>query len=95
MAEVLAELAAQGYTDSFRLEDGVRCPDGCSGVPTIDATWRFEGISDPDDESIVLALTCASCQRRGVLTAAYGPWLGGPEADALASLKRTAGSEPS
>ena|SRR5579864_9171627 len=87
--EVLARLAADGYLANFRLGDGVRCMNDCAGPATVDATWRFEGASDPDDESIVLALRCPVCGTRGVLTTAYGAMLSGPEAVALAALRPT------
>ena len=90
LADVLGALAERGYADSFRLADRVHCPRGCVGSPTIDDTWRFEGVSDPDDESIVLALACPTCGLRGVLTAPYGALLGGPDAAALAGLSPTA-----
>jgi DNA-directed RNA polymerase subunit RPC12/RpoP len=88
MVEVLADLAAKGYTYSFSLENGLRCA-ACSAQPTIDSIWRFEGESDPDDESIVVALRCPDCGVRGVLVTAYGALLAGPEGDILASLKPT------
>lgn len=91
LSEVLARLVGEGYVADFRLDDGVRCPNDCGGRATIDSTWRFEGASDPDDESIVLALRCPVCGTRGVLTTAYGSILSGPEALALAALKPTAG----
>jgi hypothetical protein len=94
MTEVLARLVADGYVADFQLDDGVRCPNECAGSATVDATWRFEGASDPDDESIVLALRCSVCATLGVLTTAYGAMLSGPEADALAGLKPTAGRRP-
>jgi hypothetical protein len=91
LSEVLARLVGEGYLADFRLADGVRCPNDCAGPATIDSTWRFEGASDPDDESIVLALRCPVCRTRGLLTAAYGAMLSGPEALALAALKPTVG----
>jgi hypothetical protein len=89
MSEVLAGLSSDGYTASFRLEDGLRCPNGCAGRPTIDAMWRFEGSSDPDDEGIVVALRCSACGTLGTLVAAYGAVLDLAEGEALAGLEAT------
>ena len=91
MTEILERLVAEGYVADFRLNNGVRCPNDCAGPATVDSTWRFEGASDPDDESIVLAVRCPACGTRGVLTTAYGAMLSGPEALALAELKPTVG----
>jgi hypothetical protein len=52
----------------------------------IDAQYRFEGESDPDDESLVLGLHDPSSGARGVLISAYGPSASGTEADILAVI---------
>ncbi len=38
----------------------------------VHALYRFEGITDPDDEALVLALEHLPSGRRGVLVAGYG-----------------------
>jgi hypothetical protein len=38
----------------------------------VEETVRYEGVSDPADESILLALLC-TCGRRGLYFAAFGP----------------------
>jgi hypothetical protein len=71
-------LAAQGYDGSFTVNGrAFRC-DACRHhhAPSrliIDRTFRFEGPSDPGDESIVLGVTCPDCGARGVIVSAYGP----------------------
>jgi hypothetical protein len=52
----------------------------------IDAQYRFEGESDPDDESLVLGLHDPGSGARGVLISAYGPSASGTEAEILAVL---------
>ncbi len=52
----------------------------------IDAQYRFEGASNPDDESLVLGLHDPDSGARGVLISAYGPSASGAEADILAVL---------
>ena len=52
----------------------------------IDGEYRFEGASNPDDESLVMALHDAASGRLGVLITAYGPSASEAEADVLAAL---------
>jgi len=52
----------------------------------IDRQYRFEGASDPDYESLVLALHDVASGARGVLISAYGPAASAAEADILAVL---------
>jgi hypothetical protein len=91
MLDVLADLRAEGYEADFSAApDGLRC-GACQEVhdpeqARIDRVARFEGASDPGDETILLALTCVHCGLRGVLVAAYGPAVGPDEADVLRRL---------
>jgi hypothetical protein len=52
------------------------------------ATYRFEGISDPDDEAIVLALAHQPTGLAGILDAAFGPAASADEAAVLTHLPR-------
>ncbi len=52
----------------------------------IDGEYRFEGASNPDDESLVMALHDVASGRLGVLITAYGPSASEAEADVLAAL---------
>ncbi|HEX5586563.1 MAG TPA: phosphoribosylpyrophosphate synthetase [Acidimicrobiia bacterium] len=87
-------LEGLGYTDDLRLEDGgVQCSAcGTRHAPervVITHTYRFEGVSDPADEAIVLGVECPACGTRGVIVSAYGP-----EADpALFELLQRLGSD--
>src|SRR3954467_12399285 len=78
VTDALALLAAEGYTADFNL-DGIaaHCPQ-CGSDHELDGgrierQFRFEGASDPDDEAIVLGISCPSCATKGVLVSAYGP----------------------
>jgi hypothetical protein len=71
-------LTAEGYTANFGVRDRqLQC--GACGVlqdptlATIERIFRFEGASDPDDEAIVLGVTCPNCDLKGVIVAGYGP----------------------
>ena len=76
-SEAIAQLQAQGYTGNwFATEDGLlRCSeageDADPAQVTIDRALRFEGQSDPDDETIVFALSEPG-GRKGVYSAQYG-----------------------
>lgn len=76
LGKCLNKLEAQGFTDQYKIENGrLVCFD--SGVMFLPKDvkavnfYRFEGISNPDDMSILYAVeTCDG--RRGTLVDAYG-----------------------
>lgn len=77
MAAVIDRLTNAGYTDTFRGETAgilglrsghVHRPEELR-VESID---RFEGVSDPEDQAIVLALRCPMDGCRGTYTLPYG-----------------------
>ena len=76
LADRMRQLHAAGWVEQLSVtDDGLRC-DGCrcwaeAGDAIVDAVYRFEGPSDPADESILFALTMP-CGHRGVLPATYG-----------------------
>lgn len=76
LSERMRELHAAGWIEQFSVSDGgLRC-DGCScwAAPEhvdVDKVYRFEGLSDPGDESILFAISMP-CGHRGTLPAAYG-----------------------
>lgn len=77
VTEAVALLVSDGYDVDFRIAGGLRC-GACSTAHdasevAIERIYRFEGDSDPDDEAIVLGLSCPACGVRGSLVAAYGP----------------------
>jgi hypothetical protein len=91
VAEAVAVLERDGYAGQFTVDaEGVRCPnchrfhDAARGL--VERVYRFEGISDPDDEAIVLGLRCPECGARGTVAAAYGPTADPTVADQLVLL---------
>ena len=77
MADVVDRLTQAGYDDVFRGEaGGIR--GGNSGLLhkpqdlEVRVIERFEGVSDPEDETIVLALVCKVHGCRGTYVAPYG-----------------------
>ncbi len=69
-------LAAAGYAEDFVVIDHAT-PTCVNGHPhaslSVVETYRFEGDSDPGDESVVLGVLCADCGQRGIVVSAYGP----------------------
>lgn len=85
LKDVLDEVTLAGYTDSFRGEGGrlraIR--SGHLHAPEeliIDRIERFEGPTDPDEETILLAIRCRPHGCRGTYILPYGKDM--PSADA-------------
>lgn len=71
-------LEAEGFGASFVFTDGaLRC--GVCGDAhrtegaMVAAVYRFEGPSDPEEEAVVYAVRCPSCDAGGSIVSAYGP----------------------
>ena len=89
LSEAVNDLQRRGYTDD--LTAGGHClvcnTRGLSLDPAqfeIDEFHRFEGMSDPGDESVLFAVS-AECGHKGTLTATYGPEMSSEEANAVFS----------
>lgn len=78
LAEAIERLEREGYTESFQVEaPGIRATkDGRLLEPRELVTRevvRFEGTSNPDDESILFALETRDGSLRGTLSTSFGP----------------------
>ncbi len=78
LSEAVKDLQRRGYTDDLAI--GGHCvvcnARGISLDPAefeIDEFHRFEGMSDPEDQSIVYAISSKDNAIRGILVNAYGP----------------------
>jgi hypothetical protein len=76
LASVMEEVGRRGFTAHFMAEDGVLRAAGsatryAAGDVTISEYHRFEGVSDPDDMSILYAIQTRSGVR-GTLVDAFG-----------------------
>ncbi|MEZ5238981.1 MAG: hypothetical protein R2716_08515 [Microthrixaceae bacterium] len=94
MAEATNRLARSGYTAQFLVHhDGVECREcHCTVGPeelTVDETVRFEGMSNPDDEAVLFAIS-AECGHKGTLVASYGPDMTADEAAMVSRLHERA-----
>ena len=92
LSQAVDRLTASGYTDEFRAEtDGMRAiVAGIFYRPeslVVEEVARFEGISDPADEAIVLALHCREDGVKGTYTLPFGPGMGALDAEMMHRLR--------
>lgn len=78
LTEALDDLRQQGYTKDYNLKsDSLYCQtDSIELQPSdfdIVDVYRFEGMTDPDDESVLYAIK-AKDGSKGTLIDAYGPY---------------------
>ncbi len=76
LPEAIENLRARGYTEDFNIKPFcLACPRlNLVLMPeqfTIDETYRFEGQSNPDDSSVIYAVS-SSPDLKGILVDAYG-----------------------
>jgi hypothetical protein len=94
MQQAVARLDAAGYTADFSIAGGrIACPScGETVAPddvSVDEVVRFEGDTNPDDESALYAISAGPCGHRGTLALAFGPDISGSDADAVRALSMT------
>ena len=92
LSESVDRRTAAGYEDSFRAE-----PEGLRAVAAgvlhrpeslvVEEIVRFEGISDPADEAMVLALHCREDGIKGTYTVPFGPGIGALDAEMVRRLR--------
>ena len=78
LVEAVSDLRQRGYTEDFNIKTNhVECaalaPQLNPEEFTIEEFYRFEGFSDPDDNSIVYAISSAQ-GFKGILVDAYGTY---------------------
>ena len=77
LTEALADLKQRGFTTDFNIEmDKIKCAGSgqCFSPSEFEITehYRFEGSTDPGDESVVYAIAAKDGTKKGVLVSAYG-----------------------
>ena len=78
LSEAVNDLHARGYSDELTLHDACVVCNGTNTALhpddfTIDEFHRFEGESNPSDESIVYAISSSKHHVKGVLINGFGP----------------------
>lgn len=94
VTEALDDLRKQGFTRDYNLKpDCLKCQqDGIELHPAdfdIVDVYRFEGMTDPGDSTVVYAVKEISTDRRGTLVDAYGPYAEAVSADMAEKLRYT------
>lgn len=90
--EALQALEGQGFFAVFKAVRGgrIRCLScgltAPAGEMRVDAQHRIEGVSDPDDNLLVVGLRCPGCNDRGTLTLPFGPPAQREDVEALMAL---------
>lgn len=76
--DVLKHYEAKGFEGQFSARAGglVHChscnADEPAAQTSVEAMHRFEGNTNPDDASVLVALECAACGAWGTATLSYG-----------------------
>lgn len=88
-------LRSQGYTEDFNVAyNCLECRSGSIQLPPdefqIDGFYRFEGQTDPADESIVYAISSGKHGLKGVLVNGFGISADEMASELLAKLNTTA-----
>lgn len=77
LVDALNDLKQRGYTTDFNLAfDQIKCMEtGICLLPSefeITGFYRFEGMTNPDDSSIVYTIEAKDGSMKGTLVSAYG-----------------------
>lgn len=79
LSEAVDDLVKRGYTTDFLIHDEkdcLLCRDNTLELSpeefTIDEVYRFEGMTDPADESIVFAISSAKHNVKGLVINSFG-----------------------
>ena len=91
VTEAVNDLSKRGYTDNLRIRtDCLYCDSKDLALSPkqfqIDEVYRFEGITDPADESIVYAISSNDGKVKGTLVNAYGPYVDSASEDLVDKL---------
>lgn len=73
MVEAIAQLRDQGYIQDFTYEELRKIdPEQFGHNFKVDETYRFDELSDPEDQSALYAISSRDGKRHGVLINGYG-----------------------
>jgi hypothetical protein len=91
LVETMTALRKEGYIEDFNLKSThLGCPDKEIDVHpddfSIDKVFRFYGNSDPDDESILYAISSEKHDLKGVLVNSFGIYADSLSTELIAKL---------
>jgi hypothetical protein len=77
LVDAINGLKKQGYTEDFNIKENcIDCQDGKYQLSPddfkVDNVFRFEGNSDPEDQSVLYAISSEKYKLKGILVNAYG-----------------------
>jgi len=91
LSDVVDRLTKSGYTDSF-----TGTPEGVKAIRSgwvhrpqelrVEQTARFEGVTDPEEQALVLALSCGAHGCRGTYVVPYGMNMSAVDAELIAQI---------
>ena len=92
VTEAVNDLVKRGYAYNFNLkEDCIECKTHDLNLKPdefkIDEVYRFEGDTDPADETIVYAISSTKHKLKGILVNAFGTYSDTASNDLIAKLK--------
>jgi hypothetical protein len=90
LTEAINALKEQGYTEDFNLlHNCLECGQGKlkPGEFKVDKFFRFEGSTDPDDQSILYAISSDKYKIKGILVNAYGVYSDDATDELIEALK--------
>jgi len=92
VTEAVNDLVKRGYTENFVThESGIHHPEKNYSLSPddfqIDEIYRFEGDTDPADETIVYAISSLHDDTKGILVNAYGMYSDSLSNEMVAKLK--------
>ena len=92
LSEAVEGLKAQGYVEDFTFkEDCIHCSSVEVDIRpesfVVDQMYRFEGMSDPSDSSVIYAITSESNGLKGILIDAYGAYSSPLKAEMIEKLR--------
>jgi hypothetical protein len=92
VSEALRRLNTAGYADEYVAEaNGLKSRSSGTIQPPerfrVDEIVRFEGDSDPSDESAIFALASEADGSKGTYTVAYGPMMDSRDAEMVRRLR--------
>ena len=93
LSEAINDLTKEGYTHNFNIKED--CIE-CSGINLqlqpddfeIDRVFRFQEMSDVDNESILYAISSIQGNLKGLLVNAYGIYADSASAELIAKLDK-------
>ncbi len=93
LSEAINDLTKEGYTFNFNLKnDCIECTENKSQLNPeefeIDKVYRFQEMSDVDNESILYAISSTNGELKGLLVNAYGMYADAASAKLVKKLNK-------